>query len=696
MSISSINTNLAAYYAQVNISAASDAAALSVARLSSGNRIIRASDDVAGLAIGTSLAIGVSVFKTALTSASQGNSLLQVADGAVAQISDILSRQKAIAAQAGSGSLSDTERAYLNQEFQSLTQEIDQISSSTTFSGVKLINGDISGSQSVSTNNNDSTAVSVAGASSIATFDATTQPANGDTMTIQGVTITFTSSDQGTTAAAGKVSVGSSGTNTAFNVAAYLNHLASTDGRLANLEFVASGATVLVRWTGGLGAGSVSVNVSSNFTTTANTSASTTIQTNAGSDGLGVDRFSIVGSVTGSVFVDGGTNSQELGQAIDLSGLKNNADFIGKFGQGNVGAITGTYSNAADTATFSVKVGDITYATTATDVTSAGNVVSLTFTGANQFGSAAGGSFVVKLNGSNTPSFNSQAQLDNFVNQINNGLAGVSIQQNRDVTGVANSGQVVSGGVEIADTTGLQFDLRNSDFTNVQIKSLTVSAPTAGGTDAVFEAVINGETYRSVAGIGNQIGKNTVIALQDVNDSSKVFTITTGNTGTLNAPSTTMDLSTQSNADAVAASLSASLGIGAGGTGLQFQVGDSTADQLNVTINDASSNALFGGQSLDVLTQDDAATASSVLDSAVTIATGIRANIGALESRFGFATANIQTAIQNEDAARSQLLDTDIPSEATAYSTAQVKLQAGISVLAQANQQLQSLLKLIG
>ena len=73
----SIHTNLAAYYAQANIAIASQLAQSSVARLSSGNAIVAASDNVAALATGTSLATQVSALKTALTNASQGGSLLQ-------------------------------------------------------------------------------------------------------------------------------------------------------------------------------------------------------------------------------------------------------------------------------------------------------------------------------------------------------------------------------------------------------------------------------------------------------------------------------------------------------------------------------------------------------------------------------------------------------------------------------------------
>ena len=149
----SINTNIAAYFAQANIGRAADAATNSVARLSSGNRIVKASDDVAGLSIGTSLKTGVSALRTALVNASQGTSLLQVADGALSQVTEILQRQRAIAFQAGSGTLQDGDRVFLNQEFQALTDEIDRLSGSTNFNGVRLLNGNLSTAAGVSSNN---------------------------------------------------------------------------------------------------------------------------------------------------------------------------------------------------------------------------------------------------------------------------------------------------------------------------------------------------------------------------------------------------------------------------------------------------------------------------------------------------------------------------------------------------------------
>ena len=187
MTINSINTNIAAYYAQGNITKASGMASSSIARLSSGNRIVHASDDVAAMSAGTSLRTNVTTLKMALINTSQGSSLLQVADGALGQITDILQRQKAIAVQSGSGSLSNAERTFLNQEFQNLTDEIDRLAAQTNFNGVNLLDGLLTKTVKV---DNVNTAASLSTASlswSINAVNADTLILNGQTLNILDV-----------------------------------------------------------------------------------------------------------------------------------------------------------------------------------------------------------------------------------------------------------------------------------------------------------------------------------------------------------------------------------------------------------------------------------------------------------------------------------------------------------------------------
>jgi flagellin len=111
----------------------------SIAKLASGSRIVRASDDAAGLAISSRLSADTSILRQSSINAAQGVSVLQVADGGLARISDVLQRLAALGAQSLSGVPSDTERGFIDAEFQQLLSEIDGIVASSTFNGQALL-----------------------------------------------------------------------------------------------------------------------------------------------------------------------------------------------------------------------------------------------------------------------------------------------------------------------------------------------------------------------------------------------------------------------------------------------------------------------------------------------------------------------------------------------------------------------------
>jgi len=136
-------TNTTANTALRYLSQNNNMAASSLAKLSSGSRIVRASDDAASLAIGTKIKADVTALKQAQVNAGQASSLLQVADGGLSQTTDILMRMKALAVQAQSGSVSDNERGFLDKEFQALSGQIDAIAAQTKFNGTELLSGNI-------------------------------------------------------------------------------------------------------------------------------------------------------------------------------------------------------------------------------------------------------------------------------------------------------------------------------------------------------------------------------------------------------------------------------------------------------------------------------------------------------------------------------------------------------------------------
>ncbi len=136
-----VTTNTAANSALRFLNFNSAMSGNSVSKLASGSRIVKASDDAAGLAIGTRLLADVTVLRQSSVNAAQGASVLQVADGGLGRISDVLNRMKALAAQSLSGVPSNTERGFIDAEFQQLRQEISAIAQTTRFNGASLLDG---------------------------------------------------------------------------------------------------------------------------------------------------------------------------------------------------------------------------------------------------------------------------------------------------------------------------------------------------------------------------------------------------------------------------------------------------------------------------------------------------------------------------------------------------------------------------
>lgn len=566
MALSSINTNIAAYSAQGNIGRASTNAGASIARLSSGNRITKASDDVAALAAGTSLRTLVTTLKTALLNASQGSSMLQVADGALNQLSEILQRQKAIAVQAGSGSLSDTQRGFLNQEFQALAAQIDQIAAGTNFNGVALLNGGLGAKTSLA-----NTGLLAAAFDPTATTGSDAAPgAVKSTSAIQAFNKASGAELEGT-AAAGELEVADSA-GTLLTNAQFLTVPSNVYGQFDNwrVENVNYGA-------GAVGTGTLKVDLN---------------------------------GVTYSAAINGASTTAIIGAGTSYFEIKFTAISMLNAGTVNLGVTT-----------------------------------------------------------------------------VNESFRNTAIYRTSTLNGVNFEGTRLQGVVGHA-TTGIAMLRLNGNPSEAAVENFRVTSwGTANSTNIAVD--INGETF-------------TATNVLDATVTTGILVFSNGSTG----EALTIDLTgLDTDFDAVGTDstqrddLIEALQIGfsrVNGAGANFSVGASSSENINVSLGSATSTVLYGGSALSVGSAADAAVASSALDTAINRVTTIRSTVGALQSRFNFASANLESSIQNEDAARGVLLDTDVASESTAYATAQVQLQAGIAVLAQANLLPQNLLKLIG
>ncbi len=110
-------------------------------KLASGSRINNAGDDAAGLAISENLRAQIRGFRQAKRNAQDGISLVQVSEGGLNEVSNILIRLRELAIQAASDTIGNTERGFIDREYQSLKEEIDRISNVTEFNGTPLLNG---------------------------------------------------------------------------------------------------------------------------------------------------------------------------------------------------------------------------------------------------------------------------------------------------------------------------------------------------------------------------------------------------------------------------------------------------------------------------------------------------------------------------------------------------------------------------
>ncbi len=137
-----INTNISSIAAQRSLSVNNREAEGNLAKLSSGSRITKASDDAAGLAISEKLKANIRSLKQADRNANDGISMVQTAEGGLNEVSSILTRMRELAVQTASDTVGDPEREMTNMEYQNLKLELERIAQVTQFNGKKLLNGE--------------------------------------------------------------------------------------------------------------------------------------------------------------------------------------------------------------------------------------------------------------------------------------------------------------------------------------------------------------------------------------------------------------------------------------------------------------------------------------------------------------------------------------------------------------------------
>jgi len=407
-----INSNNMSLNAQNNLNRSGNSLATALQRLSSGLRINSAKDDAAGLAIANRMTAQIRGLNQASRNANDGISLAQTAEGSLSTITDNLQRVRELAVQSANATNSASDRAALQSEASQLIAEIDRVASTTSFNGVKLLDGTFT-SQQFQVGANAGETITVSSIASARTVDL----GASYTASVTSGTVTANSIDAGDLIING-VTLGAVATNDAKDLAAAINALSGTNVTAsANSLTVAGGTTGTTAGTG---------TITINGTTTATITLGTTAATNRANVVAGINAIS---AATGVTAVDNGTG-------VDLVSA-DGSNIVHSFTQAT-GTFTATTTGVAAAGTNRSTVTLTTTSSSGITLTTSGTIADTGFsagtTASTQTGTAVANLDISTVSGANT----AITSVDAALNAINSSRADLGAIQSRFSSVVSN------------------------------------------------------------------------------------------------------------------------------------------------------------------------------------------------------------------------------------------------------------------
>jgi len=680
-------------------------------QLSSGSRINSGADDPAGLSIINGLQANISALQQSSQNATDGVGQLQVADGALSQVTTLLNRAVTLATEAANGGLTADQFAAVTNEFASITSEINRIGNATNFNGNSVF--------SSATTANLSQAVSTS-TSNLNVNEALTA---GTTTTVQlgnNPAYTYTAGAAATTVL-GTASLAASGANTSI-----------ANGETLTLTN-SSGSVVFTAATQKWGGSGTAV--------TAGTALTAGDSVTVTSTGGAAVNFTAVGGnhVSDLLTAINGSADANVKAYIDSSG---NLTITSAAGDNltltqNAGALTrlGTLAGSLDT------VGDLM-----NQINTSGKSLTASINGSNLFQVvSSNGNVTVSSNNTISPALGTVAAtntIQDLINGINSSGLGVTAalasvsnpNQVRGATGSLTGATAITAGQTLTLNSGVQ--AANGTYAN----TFTYTS-TAGSAGKIADPIANTQGNNSVQGLIDAVNNSGTPFHAFLDGAGKIqFTDSTysGNlsaagtataeTGAFAEPAATTQLQitdaqnrgnlTVTNNDALMGFVAPANGIameggnadsfaapqmtGNGGASVFISDGEVTNPLYNtITIQVGPLSATqIGTNATTLLTQNlgtatGAASALTVINNSISDVAAMRGTIGAGINRLNSATNVINTQVQNLTSAQSSMQDANIGQVVANMSKYQVLEQTGISALAQANQNEQAVLKLL-
>jgi len=665
-----INSNTKALYASNALQINNRQMANSMQQLSTGKRINGASDDAAGLAIATRMTADLRGMAMSIKNANDGISMMQTAEGALGEVTNMLQRMRELSVQAATGSMTRENRVALQKEMDQLISEIDNVSRTTNFNGIKLLDGTAKGvAIQTGVKENDQVAVTIDNASSkslglqgfmvegtvtsgrVGTF--TTQAV--DDVLINGKNALGTAIAADVTASAlasnintniGEHRVKATAFNTIKGVAPTTNVFASgavtiqidagaaisigaansVQDLVNNINRDAAGVTAVLS-----GDGTIELSNNTGKTITIAGSAAETAGLTAGAYKGYVTLESLDGNDVKVIAKNeaNGYGTSAAGTVADVKVMGFNQSTDGKSFAGTAVSstainlthdlrINGVKIGVSDDSSALSKAAAINKLTDQTGVIATAKTEVKVTTALANIGAATS----VKINGTEITTLSTQTTMQGVVSEINRNLNGVRASTDIDGNLILTS---QGADISVEDATGF----------------MTGIASTSGYASSGAIAAAGGATVKGRISLSSEIGAQ------------------------IKVDSYATDATVRTNSLAL--------------VGLSAQGGSDT---------------LVGG-ALQITSQESAGRALTSIDKALEKVALSRANLGAFQNRLTAAIDNITTTRTNLNESRSRIMDADYGQVTTELARQQIIQQAAMAMLAQANQQPQAVLKLL-
>ena len=698
-----INTNVKSLVAQDAIRENNVALSTAMQRLSTGSRINSAKDDAAGLAISTRMTSQVRGLNMAVRNANDGISLMQTAEGSMDEVNSILQRMRELAVQSVNGTNNNADRVALNDEVTQLKSEIDRIAKTTQFNNQAILDGTFTGKKlQIGDKAGQTMAVDIA---SIQTKDLGVSAGSFDSKTLVSARV-------GTsfTAVKGDIVINNQALNTIKSTDDLSNVIDNINLNVDNVK--ASGFNTVVAKQIGTGIatdGQVKIqvknlgNTSTTSVTTYSIKASGSLQelvANINAQASAQVRASI--NSDGKLQLDnsdGATISIQEGSTTATNSYETATGF-------SSGATAGTtYTSftgflkleSKDGSPVRIDRGNLQNATT-------GSVAELTALGLRSTSALfSNGSDAYTLQGDalSSPSVawdQNEIQI-NGVNIYNKNIATDSFQGKLDainnfssqtgVIAVASLDKTLAVSVAQLAATGAQV---------IKFNGKTVMSKAAGAATtiaAIAQAINDATTATGITAVasGNNI-RLTGVGVQ-------YLTISDTKTGGSTAATTAIFTDAQTNLSGIRLdsvnNTPISIGLGDSNTLAKHGFLEQNVGAADFQVNKASLGVGVGNSinGLSVGTLDSATAAISSIDNAIEKVSSARSKLGAMENRLNNVVNNLTNISTNTSASRSRIQDTDYATETTALARSQIISQAATAMLAQANQQPQTVLSLL-